>query len=68
MTTSGVIKTNIHMCAYGMKSCDDGGEGLVYKPTGFATNSPCVAYELNKTCSKDHRHVHLTSGRAKHAQ
>ena len=32
--TDSVIKTSIHMCAYGMHSEDENGGGLVYKPTG----------------------------------
>eukprot|EP00973_Karenia_brevis_P042751 5916416-Karenia_brevis.AAC.1 len=60
-----------------MASNDDRGRGLVYKPTAFATNSPCVAEKLNRTCTNRHkhphnnnlhRHVHLINGRAKAAQ
>eukprot|EP00973_Karenia_brevis_P088093 12215287-Karenia_brevis.AAC.1 len=64
----------MHMCAYGMTSHDEKGEGLVYKPTSFATNSQHVAKHLNKKCSNTcgshhhHRHVHLINGRAKFAQ
>eukprot|EP00973_Karenia_brevis_P001770 241268-Karenia_brevis.AAC.1 len=43
LKTSGVIKTRAHMCKFGMTSRDEWGEGLVYKPTAFATNSPRIA-------------------------
>eukprot|EP00973_Karenia_brevis_P046741 6486121-Karenia_brevis.AAC.1 len=56
-----------------MTSSDEWGKGLVYKPTGFATNSPRIAEMLNKRCTNHdskakHRHVILLSGRAKAAQ
>ncbi len=34
LTHPGVVKVVGHMCAYGMKSTDEKGEGLVKKPTG----------------------------------
>ncbi len=69
----GVIRTRGHMCAYGMNSEDADGEGLVHKPTGWATNSPYVAEQVSKLCSNrwlgaKHRHVHLIFGRAKAAE
>ena len=56
-----------------MTSWDIYGEGLVKKPTGFATNSPCLAAALEKPCSNDsgnswHRHVPLVGGKARAAQ
>eukprot|EP00973_Karenia_brevis_P057945 8066748-Karenia_brevis.AAC.1 len=73
LNTHGVLRTSIHMCAYGMTSCDHEGTGLVYKPTSFATNSPHIANQLSRRCSntngrETHRHVHLVNGRAKFAQ
>ena len=73
LNTHGILKTTVHMCAYGMTSQDEHGKGLVYKPTSFATNSPHVATCLNRKCSntcgyQKHRHVHLINGRAKLAQ
>eukprot|EP00973_Karenia_brevis_P013456 1827317-Karenia_brevis.AAC.1 len=69
----GVIRTRSHMCRFGMTSKDEFGEGLVYKPTGFATNSPRIAEMLNRRCTNHdgpakHRHVTLMNGRAKAAQ
>ena len=56
-----------------MTSSDDKGPGLVKKPTGWATNSPCIAQEVSELCPNRwrgamHRHVHLISGRAKAAE
>eukprot|EP00973_Karenia_brevis_P038609 5327651-Karenia_brevis.AAC.1 len=54
-----------------MTSKDEYGEGLVYKPTGFATNSPRIAEMLNRRCTNHehrfnsgnkHRHVQLMNG------
>ena len=54
-----------HMCEFGMKGSDEWGEGYVYKPTKFMTNSWILAHHLDKfKCSGGHRHVHLLSGRA----
>eukprot|EP00973_Karenia_brevis_P042738 5914809-Karenia_brevis.AAC.1 len=72
----GVIRTKAHQCAYNHTSCDEQGDGLVYKPTAFMTNSPFVAEHLNKKCTNAngmgsrevHRHVHLVNGRARKAQ
>ncbi len=68
-----VIRTKGHMCAYGMKSKDGHGEGLVKEPTGWTTNSPYIAEQVSASCSNrwkgsKHRHVHLISGRAKAAE
>ena len=73
MLHPGVIKVVGHMCAYGMKSTDEKGEGLVKKPTGWLTNSPYIAEQVSALCSNRwkgrlHRHVHLISGRAKAAE
>ena len=57
-----------HMCRWGMMSTDEQGEGSVKKPDTFMTNSPMIAKELSQICNGGHRHVHLVSGRAKHAQ
>ena len=69
---SGVDRVVSHMCAFGMKSSDSHGDGLVYKPTGWMSNSPCILQELNKQCTnrlggEQHRHVHLVDGRARQA-
>ncbi len=73
LTYPGVVKVVGHMCAYGMKSTDEKGEGLVKKPTGWMTNSPYIAEQVSALCSNRwkgqmHRHVHLISGRAKAAE
>ncbi len=73
LTYPGVVKVVGHLCAYGMKSTDDQGEGLVKKPTGWMTNSPYIAEQVSALCSNRwkgqmHRHVRLISGRAKAAK
>ena len=62
-----VLRVQTHMCQFGMVSRVGGvgsevGPGL--KPTGFMTNSPCIARELARLCPRDHEHVHLVGGRA----
>ena len=69
------------MCAWGMTSRDEHGEGLVKKETCWVTNSECVAKELDRECSNVrsqqvserslavwHRHVHLVNQRAHKAR
>ena len=63
----------LHMCAFGMKGRDELGEGLVQKATRIMSSSDQVLNQVNLQCSNSgggqrHRHVHLISGRAKHAQ
>ena len=62
-----VYAVNAHMCAFGMKSKDERGEGFAKKPTKFLTNSGEMARALNRQCPGDHRHVHLMAGRARAA-
>ena len=69
----GSTRVETHMCRFGMESCDHVGPGKVLKPTYFATNSECIAEELDKKCfnrdgQDDHRHVPLINGRARAAQ
>ena len=62
-----VMKVQTHMCQFGMTSRIGGvGSelGPVLKPTGFMTNSPCIASELARACPRDHKHVTLVGGRA----
>ena len=63
----------IHMCAYGMKSADELGEGLVKKPTKIMSSAPEVLKRVRARCTNEegmeqHRHVALVQGRAKAAQ
>ena len=63
----------LHMCAFGMKSKDELGEGLVQKATRVMSSSPEVLKQVDLQCANrgggaPHRHVHLIQGRAKHAQ
>ena len=58
-----------HMCRFGMESKDDQGTGLVKKPTGWATNSPCTAEQVAAQWKHMvHRHARLINGRAQAAQ
>ena len=64
---------NANMCQFGMTSSDEDGEGLVFKPTKFATNCEAIANQLERKChnskiDKPHRHVRLLQGRALAAQ
>ena len=60
-------------CQYGLRSHDGTREGLAKKSTGFLTNSPFVAKQLERRCPnragvKKHDHVRLEHGRARKAQ
>ena len=62
-----VRKVKTHMCQFGMVSRIGGvgtETGPVLKPTGFLTNSECIAIELGRECARDHKHVALVGGRA----
>ena len=58
------------MCPHGMKSEDEAGIGRVLQPTGWATNSECIADAVSEKCSnmhggeRWHRQVQLLNGRA----
>ena len=65
MNRPGVTVTKGHMCRFGMTACNEEGElQPVKKPTGFMTNSWCIADELNRLCLGDHRHTQLMNGKA----
>ena len=53
-----------HMCAFGLKSKDENGEGLVKKATRFLSNSMALLAELDQQCPGCARHVNLMAGRA----
>jgi len=59
----GTCEVVFHMCRFGMRLADKEGEAPVYKPTRVCTNSSAVAGKLDLRCRRDHRHVHLESGR-----
>ena len=64
----GVVRVTGDMCAHGMWQTDKEGPGLVRKPTGFMTNSPCLAERVGLRCRGGHRHIPLLNGRARQAQ
>ena len=64
----GVDRIIVDMCAFGLKSTDEEGEGLVEKTTALLTNCPGLVETMSRRCEGGHRHVHLISGRAKAAQ
>ena len=56
------------MCCFEMTAIDDRGEkGLVRKTTRIITNAPDIVDATGRRCQGGHSHVHLLSGRAKHA-
>ena len=81
LRTPGVYLVEGPMCAWGMTSKDEHGEGLVKKETCWVTNSEHIARELDQECSNVrsqqvgerlpavwHRHVHLINQRAHKAR
>ena len=65
MKEPGVHKVEFDFCMMGMTSTDAEGKAAARKRTGILTNSKALADELRKMqCSRDHRHVALTGGRA----
>lgn len=45
-----VYKVRGDMCQFGMQAEDEHGVGAVKKPSGFMTNSECIAEQLNVLC------------------
>ena len=45
-----VYKVRGDMCQFGMQAEDEHGTGAVKKPSGFMTNSECIAEQLNVLC------------------
>ena len=73
MSKKGVTKVIGDQCRYGLVSEGKEGQGPAKKPTGFMTNSPCIALQLQRRCPnkggyKVHEHVQLEDGRARAAQ
>ena len=46
----GVITVDLDMCRFGLKACDQWGEGLAMKPTRIMTNMSCAPLFLEKKC------------------
>lgn len=63
-----VLKAQACMCAFGMVSRDELGEGPVKKPTTCMTNIVELYKILSRPCPGCVRHVNLVSGRAAAAQ
>ena len=73
LNKDGVMRVVGDQCRYGLMTKDQNGVGFAKESTGFMTNSPCVAAQLNRRCPNNrqhqiHQHVVLTNGRAKAAQ
>ena len=64
----GVTRVRADQCAYGLTASVRGESRPAMKPTGFLTNSWCVARELTKRCPGNHKHFSLMEGRAKLAE
>ena len=67
----GMLVADSHQCAYGQTSIDpDGFARLAKKPTGWMTNSPCIAEAVSRRCSNERvadeskHHALLMGGRA----
>ena len=63
--SSEVVHVVLDMCMFGMSV---GGGGLNRKPTGVATNSPCIAEAIARRCDGKHGHTHTLNGKPKLAQ
>ena len=68
MRLPGVERVNADQCEFGLETIVIGVEGHAKKPTGFATNSWCMACELDRQCSGRHLHFSLMEGGAARAQ
>lgn len=69
----GVQRVVGDQCRYGLVARGANGYGPARKSTGFMTNSPCVALQLQRRCPnrggyKVHTHVQLQGGKTKAAQ
>ena len=69
----GASKVIADQCRYGLKSRDKNGEGRARKSTGFMTNSPVIAMQLQRRCPNKggyniHKHVLLQGGRTRAAK
>ena len=60
----GVVTVRADMCQFGLKTAYKGHEGYAMKPTRFMTNSPLMAVELSRVCSRNHEHIPLLERRA----
>ena len=63
----GVIKVRADQCMFGLRTEVDGEVRPAKKPTGFLTNSWCIAKELSRRCDKSHKHFSLMESRAQAA-
>ena len=73
MRKHGVTRVNGDQCQYGLTTTANGVTGPARKNTGFMTNSPCIARQLNRKCPnrngwQEHKHIHLEGGRTRAAQ
>ena len=65
-----VMTVYADQCQFGLEThihSVNGERGPAKKPTGFATNSHCMAEALARVCPGDHVHVPLMGGRAEGA-
>ena len=64
----GVIRVRADQCMYGLKTQVKDEIRRAMKPTGFMTNSWCVAKRLTRRCDGSHPHFSLMEGRASAAE
>ena len=67
MGKTGVMRTELDQCEFGLVSKDEHGEAPAMKPTSLLTNSVEVDRMMHRKCGGGHRHVHLMAGRARAA-
>ena len=59
---SGVVRSTLDMCAYGLWTHGSSGCGLALKTTGIITNNAHFSRHLSRRCSGDHDHIALNGG------
>ena len=64
----GVQRVKADQCEFGLTTTSMGTTRPARTPTGFLTNSWCIAEALNKQCDGSHSHFSLMEGRAAKAQ
>ena len=64
----GVIRVRADQCMYGLRTQVKDEIRRAMKPTGFMTNSWCVAKRLTRRCDGSHPHFSLMEGRASAAE
>ena len=69
----GVVRVNGDQCRFGLTTTANNETALARKATGFLTNAPHIAKQLEKKCPNRsgwqvHKHIRLEDGRTRAAQ